>query len=413
MGHITNATSYRLTTKVKTKTIFANPLDNRYLKYVQENFILLKFLELFFRAYSFTASEENIRKITKENVNENFQKKMKTNLFHKQNITYSHSIIARGKLLYVKTYLFDSKMEKWRYRKNKLMSMRALTFFRPHRNIKRKPRVIFDLIGKSKFRRKPHRKTRINKFRYHIWGRTQGFRRNYYSLLGWKISKLGLHRLNDRQNPLARENRWKMVFKKITRARIYHYQSRVRRKSWFFKKMPFKSDYRLQKEKEYWQNKKYNSIHANKTHTNTNDYKLYNNKKHNQAYTHNYNKNYKLNNNNPNSNNPISWRDKINYNRNSKNNINSNPKKYNNQENKPLSPFGSIIPTNIKPKTEKFKNSKVSFPNTNKYPSSVHYNRKMRPNSTTNSYGNRRYYNSYNNPNYKSYNPYISKNNWT
>jgi len=233
MGHITNATSFRLTSTVKHKFIFANSLDKRYLEYLQKNFMLLKFLEVFFQYYSYTATPDNIRKLTKENVDENFLKKVITNPIVATGFIYSHSNIARGPTLRISVYLFDSELEKWRAKKSHLEKLTPRSMFHPRKFIKRRVRVIYDLARLSKLRftqkgKKKRFKVRNRWFKFRIWKKKKFHvlrnRLRWLHLLPWIARNV-----KKKKKIKKRRYKWRYVWRTITGKKL-----RPRRKHFEF-----------------------------------------------------------------------------------------------------------------------------------------------------------------------------------
>lgn len=150
MGHIVNATAFRLGRSVKHQTILSNKLDNRYLKYYQRNLLILQFIKTFFSAYSFTASSENIRKLTEDNINENFLKRLKANYFVSNSFLFSHANMQRGSILNLNVYLYDSGLEKIRTNLYKFVKYTPSTFFKQRKERRNWASNMLNLIKPSK-----------------------------------------------------------------------------------------------------------------------------------------------------------------------------------------------------------------------------------------------------------------------
>ena len=206
MGHITHAKSFRLGASAKPTNTFANKLSYRYLQYTHRNVVLLKFLKIFFMMYTFTFSASTERKLTKDNINENFLKRQTPNPFAHESIGFSHATIARGKLLYINCYLFDTKYYETSNNRNSFIRTTPLTLFTPIRNNKYKRNSYIELLYKPKWRiisKKKRRKTTlsvkikprrnrrrragskksIRRFRFSIWKSRATKKRIWFTLL--------------------------------------------------------------------------------------------------------------------------------------------------------------------------------------------------------------------------------------
>src|ERR1700753_2539142 len=151
MGHIVNATAFRLGRSVKHKTILSNKLDNRYLMYYQRNLLILQFIKTFFSAYAFTASSENPRKLTEENINENFLKRLTTNYFVSNSFLFSHASIQRASSLIINVHMYDSGLEKIRTRMYQFVKYAPHTFFKPQKEKRNWAKNILNLAKPSKY----------------------------------------------------------------------------------------------------------------------------------------------------------------------------------------------------------------------------------------------------------------------
>jgi len=151
MGHIVNALAFRLGRSVKHKTILSNKLDNRYLMYYQRNLLILQFIKTFFSAYTFTASPENIRKLTEENINENFLKRLMANYFVSKSFLFSHAGIQRGAVLNINVHLYDSGLEKLRTQMYQFVKYAPHTFFKPQKEKRNWANNILNLAKTSKY----------------------------------------------------------------------------------------------------------------------------------------------------------------------------------------------------------------------------------------------------------------------
>lgn len=151
MGHIVNALAFRLGRSVKHKTILSNKLDNRYLMYYQRNLLILQFIKTFFSAYTFTASPENIRKLTEENINENFLKRLMANYFVSKSFLFSHAGIQRGAGLNINVHLYDSGLEKLRTQMYQFVKYAPHTFFKPQKEKRNWANNILNLAKTSKY----------------------------------------------------------------------------------------------------------------------------------------------------------------------------------------------------------------------------------------------------------------------
>jgi len=162
MGHLANPISFRLGSVTKHKAIFPNSLKKRDLALMQSNLVIFKFLEIFFKSYL----RAKDRKITKENVNENFLVRNLPNPFIAKSFTFSHAQILRSNVLSIFCFFFDTILEQLRIKKNKYVKQPvAISFFKPKKNIRRRARTFLNFTFKSKIFLKPIRKPKKKKIK--------------------------------------------------------------------------------------------------------------------------------------------------------------------------------------------------------------------------------------------------------
>ena len=259
MGHITNATGFRLTKTTRYKAIFVNPLNNRYRELLQKNIYIFKFLKIFFMQYSVYINEK-LRQVIKTNVNENFNKKTFGNYFITEGFTFSHCIISRGKYMHIYVNLFDSKLEILRANANHFIKTIPITFFKK-KQLKWKRATTLLLFGAlSKFivLREGQTLKRARNWRY-LMSKYTGRRlkrkqtRIFAARKDSKIKKTLLFRsliklLKKIHSRITSKKQKGKKIRKIRKIRKMYFRTNIRKK-WWWKNYPIKLPWQLRKKR--------------------------------------------------------------------------------------------------------------------------------------------------------------------
>lgn len=215
MGHLANATAFRLGKVKKWAASWINeqPL---YKKLLIEDFIIFRFIKLFFIQYSIPFFNESYRRNKKT---ESLAKKsglddIIQNPFIKKTLSFSHTHIIRNNYLTINNYLLDSKLEEWRSKFYKSMKLTAHNILKPKLLKGNRPKQLNDFIFISKFKKrknkiKIYKQKRKKYFKFHIYRNKKRYRRTK----------------NRRQYILLRK-----INKKLNNSRIF-----LKYKLWYYK----------------------------------------------------------------------------------------------------------------------------------------------------------------------------------
>ncbi len=118
MGHLVNPIAFRLGYKNKWKASWVQPSKSLYRKYLHNDLLLYKFLNIFFRKYTIPGFTYDYRRRMQYNFD--LGKKVSglyniiKNPFVNREFSFSHVLVSRDKGLGVNCYFFDGELETWR-----------------------------------------------------------------------------------------------------------------------------------------------------------------------------------------------------------------------------------------------------------------------------------------------------------
>lgn len=168
MGHILNANAFRLGFSKKWVSSWIED-SSIYLKYLHEDFVIFRFIKLFFTAYSQpleNRSSDNLEGEKTNNQRKGLDDKI-SNQFVDLTFVFSNVSVSRGCFLGISCYFFDAILDEWRLNFKRSFRGTALTFFNPKDRKKYKPVSFIDLRFFPKFFRETsqyRRKQRRSRF---------------------------------------------------------------------------------------------------------------------------------------------------------------------------------------------------------------------------------------------------------
>jgi len=155
MGHLVNANAFRLG---YSKPWVSSWVEKTalYKQYLQQDFLIFRFINLFFKQYSIPVftSIKNRRERGQNNNKISGQAKIIKNQFIDSTFIFSNVSISRLHTLEISSFFMDTLMDDWRLSFLRYVNNASLTFFQPKNQSRYKPKVFTDLKFLPKFYRK-------------------------------------------------------------------------------------------------------------------------------------------------------------------------------------------------------------------------------------------------------------------